>query len=92
MRQTLLGWKMVENNEYSCNEFVHLHIIPKENKELLDRVTSPKLKGNSMSDAWKNILKEKQKYLVISPNDFILPISSSQDTRSIVSYLQTRYW
>lgn len=92
MRQTLLGWKMVGNNEYACDEFVHLHIIPKENKELLDRVTSPKLKGKSMSVAWKNVLKEKQRYLVISPNDFMSPIYSCQDTKSIVSYLQARYW
>ncbi len=92
MRQTLLGWKMVEANEYACDEFVHLHIIPEDNKELLGRVTSPKLTGNSMSTAWQGILKEKERYLVISPEDFVIPISLSQDTRAILSYLQNRYW
>ncbi len=92
MRQTLLGWKMVEDGEYSCDEFVHLHIVPKENKELLDRVTSPKLKGNSMSEAWQGVLKEKKRYLVISPEKFILPIYLYEDTKSITSYLQIRYW
>jgi len=51
MRQTLLGWKMTENGEYSCDEYVHLHVIPHENRELLERVTSPGLNGKTMSDA-----------------------------------------
>jgi hypothetical protein len=34
MRQTLLGWKMIEAGEYNCDEYIHLHIIPKNNKEL----------------------------------------------------------
>jgi len=92
MRQILLGWKMVENNEYSCNEFLHIHVIPENNKELREKVTSPSLVGNTMSDAWKNVLKEPNRYIVISPDQIVKPIENCSDTKSILSYLQKRYW
>lgn len=92
MRQTLLGWLMVIENEYSCDEYIHIHVIPKENKELLERVTSPGLKGSSMSEAWKTVLRNERRYIVVSPQDFISPISLCEDTQSILSYLKNRYW
>ena len=92
MRQTLLGWLMTVENEYSCDEYIHVHVIPKENKELLERVTSPGLKGRSMSEAWKNVLKDEYKYQVLCPEEFISPISLCEDTKSILSYLKSRYW
>ena len=33
MRQTLLGWEMVQNREYQCDEFIHLHVIPEGNPQ-----------------------------------------------------------
>ena len=43
MRQTLLGWQMVKAGEYGCSDYLHLHVIPVKNQELLERVTSPYL-------------------------------------------------
>jgi len=71
MRQTLLGWKMVQADEYNCDEYIHLHIIPENNHELRDRVPSPKLSGQNMSKAWESVLKVPKRYRVISPEDFI---------------------
>ncbi|WDN90933.1 hypothetical protein BuS5_03904 [Desulfosarcina sp. BuS5] len=92
MRQTLLGWMMVNAREYQCDEYLHLHIIPKQNTELRDRVTSPKLSGKNMSEAWESVLKEPERYLVISPDEFLSPVATCKDTKSILSYLQERYW
>ena len=92
MRQTLLGWKMVDNGEYTCDEYLHLHVIPKENSELLNRVTSPILSGETIHTAWGNVLNEKERYIVISPYNFVSPIQECPDTKSITSYLQERYW
>jgi len=91
-RQTLLGWKMVQNSEYGCDEYLHLHIIPVENKKLRETVTSPGLAGNSMSDAWKQCLTEPNRYIVKTPEDFIKPVSACKDTSSILHYLSERYW
>jgi len=91
-RQTLLGWKMTQNLEYGCDEFLHLHIIPKDNEKLRETVTSPGLAGISMSDAWEKVLKEPKRYIVLTPEEFIKPISTCRDTASILNYLSTRYW
>jgi len=92
MRQTLLGWKMVQHGEYQCDEYIHVHVIPENNIELRDRVTSPRLNGSSMSEAWKSVLKEPKSYKVISPENFIKPASICPDTHSIITYLEKRYW
>ncbi len=47
MRQTLLGWKMVQHREYNCDEWIHLHVIPEGNVELRERVTSPALRSEA---------------------------------------------
>lgn len=92
MRQTLLGWKMVQYEEYGCDEYIHLHVIPAANKELKERVTSPDLAGNSMSEAWQNVLVESARYRVISPGEFLLPGKACRDTAAVYAYLGSRYW
>ncbi|TFG34801.1 hypothetical protein EU527_01745 [Candidatus Thorarchaeota archaeon] len=92
MRQTLLGWKMIQNYEYGCDEYVHLHVIPSDNKELLERVTSPGLKGETMSKAWQSVLHEPTRYQPVTPEQLLLPIKECKDTSSIFTYLNKRYW
>ncbi len=92
MRQTLLGWKMVQSLEYNCDEYIHLHVIPSKNKELKERVTSPDLIGETISEAWKSVLREPERYHVISPEEFLLPINGCLDTSAIFTYLNRRYW
>lgn len=92
MRQTLLGWKMVQSREYNCDEYIHLHVIPSENKQLKESVTSPNLEGDTMSDAWRNVLRNPSRYQVITPEEFLLPIKKCHDTIAILSYLNRRYW
>ncbi len=94
MRQTLLGWKMVQHGEYQCDEYIHLHVIPEGNVELRDRITSPNLrsKGDNLSHVWKLVLREPFRYIVVTPEEFIKPTIDCPDTRSIVAYLEKRYW
>ena len=92
MRQTLLGWTMVENKEYDAVDWLHLHIIPNENKELRERVTSKNLKGKTLEESWKLQLKIPEKYIVISPEQFLAPIANLLDTKSLIYYLTNRYW
>jgi hypothetical protein len=91
MRQTLLGWKMVEAED-DCDEYIHLHVIPKGNDKLRNKITSPKLTGKDMSDAWKNLLKEPDRYRVISPDDFLSPLTTEKKAEEFLKYLKTRYW
>lgn len=36
MRQILLAWKLIENNDHYCSDYCNIYVIPKENKELLE--------------------------------------------------------
>ncbi len=92
MRQTLLGWMMVENGEYGCDEYMHLHVIPQGNHKLRESVTSPGLKGQTMCKAWQKCLVQPGKYRVLTAEEFISPISQCIDTASIMAYLSKRYW
>lgn len=92
MRQTLLGWKFVENKDHCCSDYRHIHVIPKENKELLNKITSPDLKGENISEAWKSVLNNPDKYITISPQELLSPCSEIVDSKSLLSYLKSRYW
>ena len=81
MRQTLLGWKMVDLNEYDCDEYVFLHIIPHGNLDL---------RKNCID--WKNYLKESQKYKIISPDDLLKPLLIENEIKLLFEYLNKRYW
>lgn len=92
MRQTLLSWKMTKAQEYGCDEYMHIHVIPKENKELLDVNTSPLLKGIGLEEAWKSVLKDPETYIIIDPQALLAPVTSLPETKSILTYLGGRYW
>jgi hypothetical protein len=92
MRQTLLGWKMIEAGEYYCDEYIHLHIIPTNNKELKLRITSPNMVGQDMSDSWKKVLVNSEKYKVFSPEELFEPLKHEKDVQSLLNYLKKRYW
>lgn len=96
MRQTLLSWKMVEAEEYNCDEYIHVHVIPQKNEILRLAITSPKLPlavvGNGMCETWRNLLKEPNRYFVIDPKDLLQPLVNEDDTRSLLRYLEERYW
>lgn len=94
MRQTLLGWEMVKRNEYKSKKWIHLHVIPDQNKELKNNITSPGLKdnGENIEIAWKSVLRDPDKYVSIDPKKLLLSINNCPDTKSLLSYLDKRYW
>jgi hypothetical protein len=53
MRQTLLGWQMTMRKEYSAEDWVHVHVIPNENTQLRETITSPGLSGKDITEAWR---------------------------------------
>ena len=93
MRQTLLADKMTKYKEFGAVDYLHLHIIPKANKELLSiNTASGKLNGNTLTETWTNLLKLPNKYKLIDPADFLGPALECPDTKSVLNYLQERYW
>jgi hypothetical protein len=98
MRQTLLSCKMVDVNEYGADDYIHLHIVPDENIEMLEGITSNDIQGFKdgdhldMETAWMAVLKDRAKYKRISPKDFFEPLKEEKDVKSLLQYLEKRYW
>jgi len=92
MRQSFLGWQMAKRKEYGAEDWIHIHVIPHNNLELRDNITSPGLSGKNLEEAWRNVLVEPDKYYCITHTDFLDPIYSCRDTKSLTNYLETRYW
>ena len=92
MRQTLLGWKMVNANEYNCDEYIHLYIVPSGNAELLQKNTSPGLVGNTLNEVWQNVLKRPNFFRIISPENLLEPLINEPGTQIFFDYLTKRYW
>ena len=101
MRQTLLSWKMADANEYGADDYIHLHIVPDKNQEMLSPITSKELQhiknqNNDepvdMQDAWKSVLLDESKYHLISPERFLKPLKNERDTKALLEYLNWRYW
>ena len=92
MRQTLLGWKMVDAKEYDCTDYIYLHIIPSDNEELRSTITSPGLVGTDMTSAWKNVLTNPEKYMVLSPDELFGTLEFENDLQLLPEYLKLRYW
>lgn len=93
MRQTLLAHEMIKAKEYGADSYLHLHIIPKENKELKEVNTAAgKLSGNNLEDTWKNVLKNPDLYKPLDPGEFLKPASLCEDCLAPMAYLKKRYW
>ncbi len=91
MRQTLLGWKMVEHGDYGATRFVHVHVIPRANRELRHSVASPGLPDGDMSEAWRSVLVDPDSYTSVSPGQLLAPLQDSSDCAEIRCYLDRRY-
>jgi hypothetical protein len=94
MRQTLLAWQMTKNKtkELNADDWLHLDIIPENNLTLRYKVPAPELNQSGIEDAWKSQLKEPQKYNVITPQKLLKPLIFDADYRSLMMYLNNRYW
>lgn len=91
MRQTLWAENMVrsKNTErLKADNFLHVHVIPSENDELLQK--KYKVSGNGMEDSWRDMLIDQNKYVIIDPKILMAPTASKYP--KLHEYLSNRYW
>jgi hypothetical protein len=94
MRQTLLAWQMVKNKkaELQTDDWLHFDVIPENNLNLRYQVQAPDLLKTGIEDAWKSQLKDPKKYNIITPQRLLKPILFDSKHRSMIDYLNYRYW
>ena len=96
MRQTLWAEQMIKHKEtekLKADKFLHIHIIPKGNDELLKKEVEKKYKcsGLDMENTWRKNLKDNTKYLIISPENLLQFIDKDRYAE-LLQYLSNRYW
>jgi hypothetical protein len=92
MRQTLWAEQMIKhkNDErIKADDYIHIHIIPNENYKLLYKTY--KLSEKPLRESWLDNLKDKERYVIISPKDFMINIDKNKYS-NLLNYLQIRYW
>ncbi|MDR0941329.1 MAG: hypothetical protein LBM68_03790 [Bacteroidales bacterium] len=96
MRQTLWAEQMILKKEceiIKADDFIHAHIIPKENQTLLKKESRDRYKcsGKDMKTTWVEHLKDKNKYKIISPEDLLSNLDEAK-YKELKNYLALRYW
>jgi hypothetical protein len=92
MRQTLWAEQMIKHHcteTIKAEDYIHVHIIPDENDELLYK--NYKTTKKTLRESWLDNLKDREKYVIISPTDFMRNIDNNKYS-DLVKYLQDRYW
>ena len=93
MRQTLWAECICNSEEekiFPAEHFVHIHVCPKENKELLDKWYAEVTNMHSMEEAWREMLTDQSLYHLVDPKELLAPIAESYP--ELYRYLQNRYW
>ena len=90
MRQTLWAENVVKLKEekLKADNYMHIHVIPSANKDLLDKKYSVSSMG--MEDTWRSMLNNQSKYIIVDPQKLLEPIKDKYP--ELVSYLKKRYW
>ncbi|MDR1073410.1 MAG: hypothetical protein LBL45_07025 [Treponema sp.] len=92
MRQTLWAEQIIQkktDEKIKADNYMHLHIIPNENKDLLNRMYS--CSKMNMEDTWRKCIVNQDKYKIISPQDFLKNVSGEK-YNELKKYLSVRYW
>ena len=93
MRQTLWAECICRNKGEKvlpAEHFVHIHVCPKDNRELLNKCYSEVTDKSSMEEAWREVLTDQSLYHLVDPKELLQPIA--QKYPELYNYLQGRYW
>jgi hypothetical protein len=92
MRQTLLAEQMIVNRDtetIKAETFIHAHIIPSENKGLL-QYEYP-ISKKCMKETWESCLTDTKKYKIIDPKKLLENVDKTK-YQALLDYLTIRYW
>ena len=70
MRQTLWAECICRNKVEKvlpAEHFVHIHVCPKDNRELLNKCYSEVTDKSSMEEAWREVLTDQSLYHLVDP-------------------------
>ena len=95
MRQTLWAEQMIlhkSNESIKADDYLHLHVVPSENHDLLQHNYKRFNMSEGMESAWRNVLTENgtKRYCIVTPKNLISPIKEKYG--ELYDYLAERYY
>lgn len=94
MRQTLWAEQVINNKsseKIKADIFVHVHVVPSQNKELLDNGFNREKEKDGMKKSWENQLLDKGMYRLVDPKLIVETIAKDDKYGELVGYLKNRY-
>ena len=94
MRQTLWAEQMINNKSsenIKADSFVHVHVVPSQNKELLNNGFSEKKEEDGMKKSWENQLLDRSVYRLVDPQLIVETIAKDGKYGELVGYMRERY-
>lgn len=73
---------------WSENDYMHIHVIPDMNNDLLQK--HYRVSEKPMEQTWRECLADQSKYTIVDPQTLMSPISSMYS--ELTKYLEMRYW
>lgn len=89
MRQTLLANEMVKLKDYDAEEYLHVHVIPSGNHQLLSKKYDW-TDTLGLEHTWKSCLSDPERYKILSPNDLMSGIDRTK-YEEVFRCLEERY-
>ncbi len=92
MRQTLWAEQMIRykaSERINADEFIHIHVIPPENRDLLDKKYT--CSGMGMEDTWRSQILDQNKYQIVAPQELLASVNLHK-YGELLNYLKERYW
>ena len=92
IRQTLWAEQVIAHKEQElikADDFIHVHVIPKENAQILYR--KYKYAERGLEDTWRSLISDQSKYKWVTPEEITHIINQSGKYTELVEYLSIRY-
>ena len=92
MRQTLLAEALVAHQgeeRLGADCFLHVHVIPHANRDLLDKAYLPH--GLGMEAHWRRLLVDQSRYAIVDPIELLTPREENLLQTEPLHYLSVRY-
>ena len=71
-----------------AENYLHVHVIPSENDELL--LKNYKVTQKGMESSWREMIADQSKYVIIDPKTLMTPTIIKYP--ELHEYLSIRYW
>jgi len=64
-----------KSEQIKADHFLHIHVIPKADKDLLEKTY--RITDKCMKETWLSCLTDQSKYCIVDPQDLMQPIRNS---------------